>query len=130
MNLSLVMAAFPRRPARKVILQMPARSGRLEKRIRLAVPVEITSLQYTSANERTTTENVCSFGIRVLTQNARELNERLMIRSLVGDLRTLARVVYCQRLPDGHFGVGLQFQGVAVHWSHDSLARAPDGIMH
>jgi hypothetical protein len=109
---------------------MPARSGRLEKRIRLAVPVEITSLQYTSANERTTTENVCSFGIRVLTLNARELNERLMIRSLVGDLRTPARVVYCQRLPDGHFGVGLQFQGVAVHWSPHSLAGTADRIMH
>jgi|HubBroStandDraft_2_1064218.scaffolds.fasta_scaffold129089_2 hypothetical protein len=123
------MATFRRRPARKVILQMPVRSGRLEKRIQLAVPVEITSLQYTSANERTTTENVCSLGIRVLTQHARELNERLMIRSLVGDLRTLARVVYCQRLPNGHFGVGLQFQGIAVNWSHDSLARTADGTL-
>jgi hypothetical protein len=130
MNLLLVMAAFRRRPARKVILQMPARSGRLEKRIRLAVPVEITSLQYASANERTTTENVSSLGTRVLTQTARELNERLMIQSLVGDLRTLARVVYCQRLPDGHFGVGLQFQGVAVNWSHNSLARTAGGTMH
>lgn len=118
------------RPARKVILQMAAKSGRLEKRIRLAVSVEITSLQYTRANERTTTENVCSLGIRILTQQARELNERLMIKSLLGDLRTLARVVYCQRLPDGRFGVGLQFQEVAVNWSHDSLARTADGIMH
>jgi hypothetical protein len=109
---------------------MPGRSGRLEKRIRLAVPVEIASLQYASANERTTTENVCSLGIRVLTQHARELNERLMIKSLAGDLRTLARVVYCQRLPDGHFGVGLQFQGVAVKWSHGSLARAAGGTLH
>jgi hypothetical protein len=52
-----------------------------------------------------------------------------MIRSLVGDLRTLARVVYCQRLPNGHFGVGLQFQGIAVNWSHDSLARTADGTL-
>jgi hypothetical protein len=95
---------------------MPVRSGRLEKRIRLAVPVEIARLQYPSSNERTTTENVCSLGIRVLTQHAVELNERLMIRSLVGDLRTVARVVYCQRLPDGHFGVGLQFHGEGVNW--------------
>src|SRR5580700_4632862 len=124
------MATFRRRPARKVILQMPVRAGRLEKRIQLAVPVEITSLQYTSANERTTTENVCSLGIRVLTQHARELNERLMIRSLAGDLRALARVVYCQRLPDGHFGIGLQFQGGAVSWLHDSFARPADGTMH
>jgi hypothetical protein len=129
MNLLLVMATFRRRPARKVIQQMPAKSGRLEKRIRLAVQVEITSLQYPSANERTTTENVCSLGIRVLTQHARELNERLMIRSLVGDLRSLARVVYCQRLPDGQFGLGLQFQELAVNWSHDSLPRSADRTM-
>jgi hypothetical protein len=105
---------------------MPVRSGRIEKRIRLTVPVEITSLQNTRANERTTTENVCSLGIRVQTQHARELNERLMIRSLVGDLRTMARVVYCERLPDGHFGVGLQFQEIAVNWPKDSLAGAAD----
>jgi len=105
---------------------MPTKSGRLEKRIRLAVPVEISSPQNPSAAERTTTENVCSLGMRVLTQRTRELNERLMINSLVGDLRTLARVVYCQRLPDGRFGVGLQFQGMAVDWPRRSLTGATD----
>ena len=105
---------------------MPARSGRLEKRIRLAVPVHISSLQDPAAEERTTTENVCSLGMRVLTQRARELNERLMISSLVGDLRTLASVVYCQRLQDGRFGVGLQFQGLVVNWSKGSMAGAID----
>jgi len=103
---------------------MPARSGRLEKRIPLAVPLQISSVLDPATAERTTTENVCSLGMRVLTQRARELNERLMISSLIGDLRTLARVVYCQRLPDGRFGVGLQFLGQAVHWSRGSLASA------
>lgn len=103
---------------------MSARSGRLEKRIRLAVPIEISSLQDPAATERTTTENVCSLGIRILTERARDLNERLMISTFVGDLRTLARVVYCQRLPDGRFGVGLQFQGQAVNWARGSLAGA------
>ena len=101
---------------------MPERSGRLEKRIRLAAPVEISSLQNPAATERTTTENFCSLGMRILTQRDRELDERLWIRSLDGDLRTLARVVYCQRLPGGRFGVGLQFQGQAVNWSNGSLA--------
>ena len=105
---------------------MPVRSGRLEKRIRLTVPLEITSLQYPSANEQATTENVCSLGIRVLTQHARELNERLMISSLAGDLRTLARVVYCQRLPNGQFGVGMEFQGVAVNWPKEPLPGSTD----
>jgi hypothetical protein len=91
---------------------MSERSGRLEKRIRLAVPVEILNPQNPAAAERTTTENVCSLGIRILTQRARELNERLWVRSLDGNLRTLARVVYCHRLPDGRFGLGLQFQAL------------------
>src|SRR5258708_22713627 len=107
-----------------MISQMPVRSGRIEKRIRLAVPVQISSLLDPAATVRTTTENVCSLGVRVLTERAMDLNERLMIRSLGGDLRTLARVVYCQRLPDGRFGVGLQFQGQAVNWSGGSLAGA------
>jgi len=105
---------------------MAARSGRLEKRVRLAVPIEITSPQNPAAAERTTTENVCSLGLRVLTQRARNSNEQIMISSLAGDLRTFARVVYCQRLPDGRFGVGLQFQGIAVNWPRDSMAGATD----
>src|SRR5882724_11670688 len=101
---------------------MPARSGRLEKRIRLAVPVQISSPLDPAATERTTTENVCSLGIRILSQRARDLNERLMISSATGDHRTLGRVVYCQRLPDGRFGVGLQFQGQTFNWSEGSMA--------
>jgi hypothetical protein len=105
---------------------MPTRSGRLEKRTRLTLPVQISSLQYPTATEPTTTENVSSLGIRVLTQRPRVPDERLMIRSADGDLRTLVRVVYCQRLPDGRFGIGLQFQGQAVNWSEGSSAGASD----
>jgi hypothetical protein len=105
---------------------MPVRSGRLEKRIRMAIPVQISSPLDPAAAERTITENVCSLGIRIFAQRARELNERLMISSVAGDLRTLARVVYCERLPDGRFGVGLQFQGMAISWPNDSLAGAAD----
>jgi hypothetical protein len=105
---------------------MPVRSGRLEKRIRLAVPVQISRLLDPAATERTTTENVCSLGIRILTQRARDLNERLMISSAMGDQRTLGRVVYCQRLPDGRFGIGLQFQGQVVDWSEGSMAGVAD----
>ncbi len=105
---------------------MPAKSGRLEKRVQLTVPVQISSIQDPAATERTITENVCSLGVRILTQRAKEMNERLMIRSLMGDLRTLARVVYCQRLPDGRFGVGLQFQGMTVKWPKGLLAGVAD----
>ena len=101
---------------------MAMRSGRFEKRIEVAVPLQISSILDPETAERTRTENVCSLGVRVLTEQARELDERLMIRSLRGDLQRLARVVYCQRLPDGHFAVGLQFQGSALRREGDSFS--------
>jgi hypothetical protein len=94
---------------------MPVRFGRLERRVQLSLPVEISNPEDPSATERTTTENVCSMGVRLVAEHARELNEQLMIYSFVGDLRRLARVVYCQRLPNGRFGIGVEFESVAVH---------------
>lgn len=88
---------------------MPTRSGRLERRTRLAIPVRISGLREPSADERSTTENVCSQGMRVLVRRARELNERLLIKSSDGELQTDARVVYCERLVDGRFALGLEF---------------------
>src|SRR5229473_3187431 len=99
---------------------MPLRSGRLEKRIEVAIPLQISTILDPDAAERTTTENVCSLGMRILSDHARELNERLMITSLKDNMRRLARLVYCQRLHNGHFAVGLQFQGGALKWGGES----------
>lgn len=95
---------------------MPPRTARIEKRIRLAVPVQISSLQNPSVTERTLTENVCSIGARVISRAVKEPNERLLVRFLGGDLRNLAQVVYCQRLPDGRFAIGLRFHGEGIRW--------------
>jgi hypothetical protein len=101
---------------------MAARCGRLERRTRLAVPVEISNLKDPSTPERASTENVCSLGMRVLTLRPKELNDRLLIRSLVGGIRSVARVVYCERLSDGRYGVGIQFLGIGAKWRADSEA--------
>jgi hypothetical protein len=61
-----------------------------------------------------------------LTRRSKERNERLLIKSLAADLRALARVVYCQRLADGRFGVGISFIGVAFDWSKASTIGAGD----
>jgi hypothetical protein len=100
---------------------MPMRSGRFEKRTRLAIPVRISSLKEPSAGERSTTENICSLGIRVLVRRARELNERLLIKSTDGELETDARVVYCERLRDGRFALGLEFGGEVASWLKKSV---------
>ena len=100
---------------------MPMRSGRLERRTTLAVPVRISSLVEPSAGERSVTENICSLGTRVLVRRAREMNERLLIKSSDGELETDARVVYCERLVDGRFALGLEFHGEVTSWLKKSL---------
>ena len=98
---------------------MASKAGRLERRIRLVLPVEIASVRNPTARERGTTENVCSLGVRVVTRRTMEPNEPVRFNSLAGDMRATARVVYCQRLPDGRFGIGLQFQEAGVKWPND-----------
>jgi len=100
------------------------RSGRLEKRIQRAIPVEISALQHPPLIERASTENVSPLGVRLLTKQPMERDARLIIRSLVGDQKTVARVVYCQRLADGRFGVGMQFLGASVNWSKEWIGTA------
>jgi len=100
---------------------MPMRSGRLEKRTALAIPVRIFSTQEPSVIERTITENISSLGIRVVVSHYRQMNERLVVRSSDGDLQTQARVVYCQTLSDGQFAIGLQFPNETTDWTKKKL---------
>lgn len=88
--------------------------GRTERRIRLNVPLELSKLQYPNDAEATVTENISSIGARVLSWRPIEPDERLMIKFLELNLRTQARVVYCERLRHGQFAVGLQFQGLSI----------------
>jgi hypothetical protein len=104
---------------------MSPAEGRIEKRTRQSVPLELSNLQDPNGTERTLTENVCSIGARVLTRRAMEPNGRLIVTFLEPNLRTGARVVYCRRLPNGQFGLGLQFQGMSMSkWTKGSFGGA------
>jgi hypothetical protein len=104
---------------------MTSTEGRIEKRLRLSVPLELSKLQDPSGADRTVTENVCSVGARVLSRRAVEPNERMVVRFLEVNLRTEARVVYCERLSDGRFCLGLQFQGMLMSkWMAESFGGA------
>ena len=95
-------------------LEMATRTGRVEKRVHLEVPMQIFGLQkpgFTDLPEKTTTENISTHGVRVLTKRALPPQERLLVTSLNGSEEPMpARVVYCQPLAEGVFGVGLQFE--------------------
>jgi PilZ domain len=93
---------------------MATQTGRVEKRIRLEVPMQISRLETpgsTDLPENTTTGNVSAHGVRVLTKRALPPQERLLVTSPISSEEpTRARVVYCQPLAEGVFGVGLQFE--------------------
>lgn len=95
---------------------MSPHEGRFEKRIRLAVALEVVKLRDPARSERVITENVCSQGLRVLARKAMEPNDQLIVRSSMSNARAQARVVYCQRLSGGRFALGLQFQSMAANF--------------
>lgn len=93
---------------------MTTGTGRVEKRMHLKMPVQISRLQkpgHTDLIGEATTENVSSRGVRVLTRRALQPQEWLLVTPLVGsETPTRARVVYCQPHAGELFAVGLQFQ--------------------
>jgi len=93
---------------------MATRTGRVEKRVRRQVLMQISSLQKRGSRdltEKTTTENISTHGVRILTKRALPPQERLLVTSLIGKEEPIpARVVYCQPLAAGVFGVGLRFE--------------------
>src|SRR5260221_10581881 len=95
-------------------LEMDTRTGRVEKRIHLEVTLQISGLQkpgLADLPEKMTTENVSAHGVRVLTKRALPPQERLLVASPISNEEPIpARVVYCQPLAEGVFGVGLQFE--------------------
>lgn len=95
---------------------MSRTDGRAEKRIHLTLPLEISKVKDPNSAERTVTENVCSTGARVLARRRVEPDEQLMVNSSKGDLRTKARVVYCQKLSRERFALGLEFRGAKANW--------------
>jgi hypothetical protein len=85
-------------------------SGRTEKRTKVAVEVRLLSLQSPGIIEDTQMDNVSPRGARVLTTQPLQPQEPLLVASTDGTLQTYARVVYCKRLPDQRYAVGLQFE--------------------
>ena len=90
--------------------------GRIEKRFRLAVPVELLGMYDPTTVENTRTENICALGMRVITKRSRKPNEQVRVISSVGRLKIKARVVYCQPV-NGGFAVGLEFEKLASNFA-------------
>jgi hypothetical protein len=90
--------------------------GRIEKRIPMAVPVDLVIAEEILVSERVVTVNVSPHGARVVTKRHWRPEEQPWLASLFNEFRLQARVVYCQPLTDGHFCVGLRFKSRLINF--------------
>ena len=89
---------------------------RRETRVPMEVGVHITGNPAQPGTETTFTENVSPRGARVLSVRRWKQNDQLTIATLTGSFRALARVTYCQLVPEEGFAVGLEFIEPNGNW--------------
>jgi hypothetical protein len=91
-------------------------ASRRETRTPMEVGVQITGHPGMPGTETTFTENVSPKGARVLSVRRWKQNDRLTIATPTGSFRALARVAYCQLVPEEGFAVGLEFLEPNGNW--------------
>jgi ubiquinone/menaquinone biosynthesis C-methylase UbiE len=90
--------------------------GRNEKRVTMAIPVCLVTAEKLLFADQAMTVNVSSHGARVVTRRRWQLEEQPRLASSSGDLRTQAKVIYCETLTNGHFCIGLKFISAILDW--------------
>ncbi len=96
---------------------MRIQTGRNEKRIARTVAVELSRLDASLPGEPTFTENVSPHGARVWTKQRWQPEERALLSSPETGLHAQARVVYCERMENKGFAVGLELSTPVEGWT-------------
>jgi hypothetical protein len=100
---------------------MDTEARRLEDRTRVQVTVDLSGLDIHTSAEQGITENVSARGARVVTSHPWQPNAHVKVRSLLGSLRSRARVVYCEPVGTDLFAVGLELFVTVGEWTLPQL---------
>jgi hypothetical protein len=94
-------------------------SGRMEKRIPIAIVVRLTRAQDKRASEPelTYTDNISAHGVRVVSSRPWQIGEVAQVTSLKDETTISGKVTYCAMLPDNRYLIGLNFQDRRITWS-------------
>lgn len=95
---------------------MESAAKRAENRTAMKVTVDLSSLDPRNPAQEGVTENVSARGARVVTSRPWKTNDRLNVRSLLGNFRSRARVVYCEPIGGDLYAIGLQLFASAGSW--------------
>src|SRR5712664_702262 len=93
-------------------------NGRSEKRIARTVSVEVCLQDEPKLNERMLTENVSAHGARVYMERKLQPGQQVVVSSPREGVRWQARIVYCLRVSDRRFAVGLELSGRVDLWAN------------
>jgi hypothetical protein len=94
-------------------------NGRIEKRVPMAMPVDLVIAEESLVAERVVTVNVSPHGARVMTKRRWRAEEQLWLASVTSYFRLQGSVVYCQPLTNGNFSVGLRFRATFINWEEN-----------
>jgi hypothetical protein len=87
---------------------MAVLSGRSAKRIAREVMVELALPDASRLKEAAIAQNVSARGMRVATEHVWHPGDNVLLSSPENGFRTQARIIYCQRLENSKFAVGLE----------------------
>lgn len=91
-------------------------NGRFEARVLLRLAILMHSPSQTGPADLALTENVSPRGTRVITKRPRKPGEVCELSALAGGVFISARVVYCRRLPNRNYCIGLELQDSEQDW--------------
>jgi hypothetical protein len=93
--------------------------GRMEKRLPIAIVVRLAPAQDQPVDgaEVAYTDNVSVHGARVVSHRPWQTGEMIQVTSMQDENTLRGKVVYCQKLPDDRYLIGLNFQNHRVTWS-------------
>jgi len=99
---------------------MPVPTGRYEKRIARAVTIEVCLQTEPTFKERALTENVSPHGARGLMKREWRPGQYVVVFAPKEGVWSPAQIVYCQRLAESRFAVGLELSVRMDHWARPS----------
>jgi len=83
-------------------------TGRSDRRIPIEVAAELARPDASQLEETAIAQNVSAHGMRVATEHVWRPGDSVLLGSPESGVRIRARVVYCQRIENNRFAVGLE----------------------
>jgi hypothetical protein len=92
-------------------------TGRSDRRITKEVEVELARPDDPQLKETSMAQNVSARGMRIATEDVWLPGDPVLLSSPESGFRTEARVVYCKRMENNRFAVGLELLAPLGEWT-------------